>query len=284
MKRFIPSNLTGKELFNYLVKNEALIFNAKKSVTKEADGFFSAPLLVDEKGNLVNKSEGENTPLITESSKLKVVPVINTTNWFDSHWDVHIPGLWKKSLSDNKRSGFYLLESHGRGFDDVIADECAGMTKTLSWKELGLDYNGNTEALLFNAIVEEDRNPKMYEQYAKKRVKNHSVGMQYVKLLTCINDDDYPVQKENWDKYFPMIANGDEAEAEGFFWAVLEAKIMEGSAVLFGSNSATPTLETTQLGKSDSTQDTNTQPPFSTGNEPSAFDLNRAIKEVKIIV
>jgi hypothetical protein len=284
MKNFIPSNLTGKELFNYLVKNEALIFNAKKSITKETDGFFSAPLLVDEKGNLVNKAEGDPLMPVEDNGKLKVVPVINTTNWFDSHWDVHIPGLWKKSLSDNKRSGFYLLEAHGRSFQDVIAEECAASTKTLTWKELGLDYAGTTEALLFNAIVEKDRNEYMYEQYAKKRVKNHSVGMQYVKLVTCINDDEYPVQKENWDKYFPMVANGDEAEKEGFFWAVLEAKIMEGSAVLFGSNSATPTLETTQLGKMDSTQDTTDQPPHSTEKEPSTFDLNLAIKQVKIIV
>lgn len=282
MKRFIPGNLTGKELFNYLVKNEALIFNAKKSVTKEADGFFTAPLLVDDKGNLVNKAESAETP--AEDGRLKVVPVINTTNWFDSHSDVHIPGLWKKSLSDNKRAGFYLLESHGRSFQDVIAEECAAMTKTISWKELGLDLSGTTEALIFNAIVEKDRNEFMYEQYRKKRVKKHSVGMQYVKIVTCINDDEYPVQKENWDKYIEMVANREEAEDEGFFWAVLEAKIMEGSAVLFGSNTVTPTLETTQLGKTDPVIDTNDQPSSDTESQPSIFDLDRAIKEVKIIV
>lgn len=283
MKRFIPGNLSRKEIFAYLVKNEALIFNAKKSVTKEADGFVSAPLYVDDKGNLVNKAESDAIP-VTESGRLKVVPVINTTNWLDSHGDVHIPGLWKKSLSDNKRTGFYLLESHGRSFQSIIADECVGMTKNLSWKELGLDYSGVTEALLFNAMLDKDRNEYMYEQYLKKRVKHHSVGMQYVKLVTCIDDDEYPVQKENWDKYIEMVANREEAEADGYFWAVLEAKIMEGSAVVFGSNSVTPTLETTLLGKTDSEEDTKNQPPQGTGNEPSTFDLSRAIKEVKIIV
>lgn len=282
MKKFIPSNLTGKALFNYLVKNEALIFNAKKSVTKEADGFFSAPLYVDDKGNLVNKAENEE--VLTDQGRLKVVPVINTTNWYDSHGDVHIPGLWKKSLSDNKRSGFYLLEAHGRDFQDVIAEECAGMTKNLSWKELGLDISGTTEALIFNAIVEKDRNEYMYEQYRKKRVKKHSVGMQYMKILTCIDDDEYPVQKENWDKYIQMVANREEAEESGYFWAVLEAKIMEGSAVLFGSNSVTPTLETSLLGKTNPIQGTLDQPPHSTETEPSAFDLDLAIKQVKIIV
>lgn len=282
MKSIIPSNLTGKELFNYLVKNEALIFHAKKSVIKQSDGFFASPLFIDDKGNLTNKAE--NVELIEVDGRLKVVPVINTTNWYDSHGDVHIPGLWKKSLSDNKKSGFYLLDTHGRHFTDVIAEDCPGTTKNLSWKELGVDVPGMTEALLFTAFLEKDRNEYMYEQYLKKRVKKHSVGMQYVKLLTCINDDEYPVQKENWDKYIEMVANRDEAEAEGYFWAILEAKIMEGSAVLFGSNPVTPTLETSLQGKSDQVDDTLEQPPLGTEEEPSKFDLDLAIKQVKIIV
>lgn len=283
MKKFIPNNLTGKDLFDYLVKNEALIFHAKKSVTKEADGFFTSPLFVDDKGNIVTKAEPMED-MQPEGDRLRVVPVINTTNWYDSHGDVHIPGLWKKSLSDNKRNGFYLLNTHGRRFEDVIADQCAGMTKNMSWRELGLEISGNTEALIFNGIIEKDRNEYMYEQYLKKRVKKHSVGMQYVKMVTCIDDDDYPVQKENWDKYIEMVANREEAEESGYFWAVLEAKIMEGSAVLFGSNTVTPTLETSLLGKTSSEEDTNDQPPTGTEGQPSPFDLSRAIKEAKIIV
>jgi hypothetical protein len=279
MKKFIPAGLKGKDLFKYLVKNEDLIINAKKSVTKECDSVYAVPMQVDEKGNLVSKAEAED--IIPDQGKLKVVPVINTTNWLDSHGDVHIPGLWKKSLSDNKKNGFYLLKSHGRQFEDIIAEECAGSTKNLSWKELGLDIPGVTEALIFNCIVDADRNEYMFEQYRKKRVKNHSVGMQYVKLLTCINDDEYPVQKENWDKYIEMVANKDEAEDDGYFWAILEAKIMEGSAVVFGSNSITPTLETSLFGKLQPVEDTNDQPPIGTGKQPSTFDLEAAIKSTK---
>jgi hypothetical protein len=82
-----------------------------------------------------------------------------------------------------------------------------------------------------------------------------------------------------------MVANRDEAEADGYFWAIIEAQIIEGSAVVFASNPITPTMEATLIqGKTDSEDDTNDQPPVGTGNEPSAFDLSRAIKEVKIIV
>lgn len=278
----LPAGLTGKALFNYIVKNEDLIISAKKGMIKQADSFFGAPFFVDSKGNLVDKAE-EAAPMADET-KLKVLPVINTTNWYDSHGDVHIPGLWKKSLADNKKTGFYLLKSHSRQFEDVIARECPGMTKNLSWKELGVNLSGVTEALIFDATIERDENEYMFDKYRKKRVKQHSVGMQYVKLLTCINDDEYPVQKENWDKYIEMVANRDEAEDDGYFWAVLEAKIMEGSAVLFGSNIVTPTLETSLLSSKLQEEDTTDQPPSGTEKEPSTFDLDQAIRQVKIIV
>jgi hypothetical protein len=280
MKSIIPHNIEGKDLFDFLVKNEALIFHAKKSQVKKADGVFSAPLYIDDKGNLVTKEEVQQSQV--DPNRLKVVAVINTTNWLDSHGDVHIPGIWKKSLSDNKKAGFYLLKSHKRDFEDVIAEGCKGFTKKLSWAELGVDIPGVTEALIFDGIVEKDRNEYMFEQYLKKRVKKHSVGMRYVKMLTCINSDDYPVQKENWDKYIEMVANREEAEADGYFWAILEAQVVEGSAVVFGSNTVTPTIEASILqGKNDSEEGTNNQPPNGTEDEPPVFDLDRAINETK---
>src|SRR5690606_39202898 len=109
------------------------------------------------------------------------------------------------------------------------------------------------------------RNEYMFNQYAKGYVKQHSVGMRYKKLITCINDDDYPVQKENWDKYFPEIVNKEEAEENGIFWAVLDAMILEGSAVLFGSNDTTPTYLVEDIS-------TNNEPPVGTQDEPHKDD------------
>jgi hypothetical protein len=84
----------------------------------------------------------------------------------------------------------------------------------------------------------------MFEQYAKGYVKEHSVGMRYVKLELAINSDNkWDVEeKEVWDKYYPEIANKEVADERGYFWAVTEAKIVEGSAVVKGSNYATPTI------------------------------------------
>lgn len=70
--------------------------------------------------------------------------------------------------------------------------------------------------------------------------------MRYVKIFLAINSDslEHKEEFEVWQKYASQVANIKEAEAQGFFWAVTEAKIIEGSAVVKGSNIATPTLST----------------------------------------
>lgn len=273
----IPAGLAGKDLYDFVVKNEALIMHAKKSEPKRADGVFTSSIFIDEKGQLTTKAAGERPVIADDATKLKLDVVINTTNYFDSHWDVHIPGIWNKSISDNKKQGFYLLECHGRDFDDVIGEGLQATARKMSWKDLGFDYTGITEALMFSGTIDKMRNEFMFNQYAKGYVKQHSVGMRYVKLITCINDDDYPVQKENWDKYFPMVINGKEAEAEGIFWAILEAKIIEGSAVLFGSNDLTPTYQVQDVSTVNAPAKATQEQP------PSSFNLSEAIQQTKFI-
>src|SRR5690606_32462188 len=128
-----------------------------------------------------------------------------------------------------------------------------GSTEMLRWPELGLNLSGITEALVFSGKIEKERNPGMFEQYRKGYVKQHSVGMRYMKMVTCINDEDYEKQKSDWDKYIEQVVNKKEAEEAGYFWAVTEAKVIEGSAVLFGSNSITPSLEVKNSSQSSST-------------------------------
>jgi hypothetical protein len=259
----IPENLTGKELFTFIVKNESLIVHAKKSAVKFADAAFSTPLFVNEKGEIITKDQATEMQQATPN-KLMVKVVINTTNCYDSHGDVHMPGIWNKSISDNKRNGYYLLKMHQKTFEDVIGESLIGEAKTMAWSELGKSLAGVTEALVFSGMIEKDRNPYMFAQYQKGYVKQHSVGMRYVKMATCINDEEYPLQKENWDKYFPMVANKSDCEKEGYFFAILEAQVVEGSAVLFASNNNTPTLSIQEI-IDDSTKN---QPPLGTGAEP----------------
>jgi len=231
---------TKEEAFKFLKENKKQLISLKKSITKHADavdfGYLKSSIpaeTIKEDGNIS----------ITDVNSLEVKVVINTTNFLDSHGDVHIDGIWNKSISDNK--SFLHLQEHRRDFKNLISDNAKGSIQVMTWKQLGLPYAGKTEALIFESTIDKDRNEFMLNQYAKKWVKNHSVGMRYVNFDICINSEAEwnKDEKELWDKYYPMIANKELADERGYFWAVTEAKIIEGSAVVMGSNSATPTLE-----------------------------------------
>lgn len=236
----IPIFETKKELFDFIVKNEEQLLNQKKSIFKKADGI-GIDYVIAEKNN-VAKANKSNTSDLLNKDTLDVIAVINTTNIMDSHKDVHIPGLWDKSLSENKRI-LHVQEHKAHEFKSIIAsgNDLKAYVKTKTWKELGFNAEGNTQALIFESKVRKSRNEYMHSEYAKGHVDNHSVGMRYVKIVTCINDDDYGAQKEAWDKYYPQIANKEDAENIGYFWAITEAKVVEGSAVPAGSNPITPT-------------------------------------------
>ena len=67
-------------------------------------------------------------------------------------------------------------------------------------------------------------------------VDQHSVGMQYVKIDLAVNDEDYEEEYKLWQDNIDQIGNKEQAEQKGYFWLVREAKLIEISAVLLGSN------------------------------------------------
>jgi hypothetical protein len=140
------------------------------------------------------------------------------------------------------------LQEHKTEFAKIIADgnDLNVSTVMMSFKDLGYNYAGVTEVLLFESNVKAARNAYMLKQYANGNVKNHSVAMRYVQLQLAVNDEDYAAEYATWSKYYPMIANQEAADEQGYFWAVTEAKIIEGSAVPVGSNQVTPTIEITE--------------------------------------
>lgn len=242
---------TKEELFDHLIANKEDLMYAKKCTIKEGDSFDGTEVS-DAQGITLEHYATKNDKFVAAKvaspdeniGQINVKAVINTTNWMDSHKDVHIPGLWKRSLNNNKR--IKHLQEHEMRFDKIIADkeDLKVEVKTMPWSELGFDLEGKTEALIFDSVVKENRNPAMFKEYAEGNVDNHSVGMQYVKLKLAVNSDKegHKEEKANWETYYPMVANKEEAERNGYFWAVLEAKVHEGSAVVNGSNAMTPTL------------------------------------------
>lgn len=237
------SRFTTKEaLFDHLHRNKDMIKAQKKSIVKSGDCFSHCHVDdVFSKGDSAVKSASPEELLQLDSINIK--SVINTTNLFDSHYDVHIDKIWNKTLKE--QSVFYLVKEHKFDFDNTLSDDVKAYVKTMEWKSLGFEYEGRTQALIFDSVLRKSDNPKMFEKYVLGKVRNHSVGMQYVKLFLAINStaSEYKEEKEVWDKYYDVIANKEDVDNAGFFWAVTEAKIIEGSAVMRGSNFATPTLD-----------------------------------------
>ncbi len=254
MELFDESKFGSKqELIGFMVKNKESLIAQKKSEMKKADCVSFSPIILHDK----NSSEKTNEPInISNLTSLDAEVVINTTNLFDGHDDVHIPGLWKKSLKENKM--IMHLQEHTMRFEKIISDgkNLKASTRNFNWSELGASFEGNTEALVFLSTIEKRRNEFMFTQYGNGYVKNHSVGMQYIQLIFCVNDDNFGAEFEAWEKYFPMVANKEAAEERGLFWAVKEAKIVEGSAVPLGSNWITPTLENNKKEPSEDTPKT----------------------------
>lgn len=236
--KHIPEFENKDQLFAYLRANKKILKAAKMAEYKKADAVVFGTFNTSNDGSIVKATAN---PELLKLGEFPVKIVINTTNIRDSHKDVHIPGLWDKSLKELKI--VYHLQEHELKFENVISDRVTAYTKQTTWRELGESYTGSTQALMFDSIIEIERNEYMAEQYAKGWVRNHSVGMRYVKIDMAINSEykGDAEEKAVWDKYIGQIANRAEVEEDGYFWAVTEAKLIEGSAVLMGSNCVTPT-------------------------------------------
>jgi hypothetical protein len=267
----IPSNITTKnELFKYLKDNKSTIIQEKKSANKKCD-------VVNYQMPIVSKKDYESKEVAITTDNIQTGYVLlkfvgNTTNLLDSHMDVHIPKLWNKTLSDNQY--FLHLQEHEMEFDKVIDSKMKCSVKNVSWESLGASYDGVTQALFGESLAPVDRNEYMVEQYKKGYVTNHSVGMRYKNIVMCVNSEEkyYSEEKANWDKYYSMIANKEVADENGYFFAVLEAELIEISAVVKGSNTITPTISVTESIEASMTTSNNIEPVKST---PKKVDYSK---------
>jgi len=223
------------EMFKELINNESNIISVKKAAIKESDSV-----------SIFFESKQEAIKSLNFVKEGYVYPVINTTNFKDSHGDVHFPNIWNKSLKDKAKKIFYVLE-HKLSIDNVIAfpNDVNAFVKTLSWKELGYDYEGDTQALIYEIAKDKIKIPKIKELFEEKTPFENSVRMRYITIKLAINskDADMAKYKAIWDEKIDSVVNVDKDEEDGYFWAIEEASIeKEGSLCLFGSNSATPVI------------------------------------------
>jgi hypothetical protein len=58
---------------------------------------------------------------------------------------------------------------------------------------------------MMSSTVMKDYDEKAYFLYRDKQIKQHSIGLQYIKIYLCIDsvEEEDSMYKENWDKYYP---------------------------------------------------------------------------------
>lgn len=211
----------------------------------------------------------EFTPEIEDISGdfIQVKTVINTTNIIDSHMDLHMPKIWNKTVKDNPFS--YHLKQHVAEFESVISNKAKSYNEKMNFNELGMDVDFETMANINDFVLERSKMPFMFDAYRNGEVLQHSVGMTYVNLEIAYYDEDSEKQMAFFEEMKKQAVNPEIADEQGFFWVVYEAKKREGSAVVFGSNSVTPTLSVKNYEPQKSTQ--------KTINEPSEGDTQSDI-------
>lgn len=234
---------TDADYFAYVVANKEQIITLKKAATKFTDCDMFNPIFVKNvtKG-LVPKSEDDDLA----SGVIKRSIVGNTYHWMDSHMDVHIKGIFTKSIQENQKNIMHLHD-HEYKITSKVGTPSDIYEKEMQWSELGVAKEGTTISLIMDTEIKRKYNEMVFEEYANKQINQHSVGMMYVKIFTCVNDPQYKEEFANWNTYFPIVGNPDKAQKEGVFWAVTEAKLKEISCVIQGSNELTPTLEPNKI-------------------------------------
>ena len=216
-----------------IVKNKSEIIRLKKAEIKSVKGgvSFVAP---------------ENTKLksvyFNSENKLQRTIIGNTYNWMDEHDDVHAFNIFSKSIKENKQNIFHLHD-HLYQLSAKVGEPIDIYENKIKWSDLGINKEGETMALFMDTEIIKSYNEKIFDQYFKSKINQHSVGMQYVKIDLATKSDEYEEEHKIWVDNIDKIGNKEKAEEKEYFWLVREAKLIEISAVLKGSNGLTPTLE-----------------------------------------
>jgi len=239
---------TQKELFCYLVENKELVIAQKKSICKRAEAVTFAPIRIAPEGQ-ASKSIKPLYENNKEAGTLKRTLLVNTYWWLDSHDDVHIgrgeegdKAIFSESIK-NRAHKIFPIDQHNYSLDGRMGKTLALYEAPISWRALGVGRTGMTEGLFADAEIQRSKNERRYQDYMNDEIDQHSVGMYYNDVQLAVNDpDDFPKESKVFEKYIGKIGNRQKAEAQGYFFAVEDARLGEYSAVIAGSNELTPTM------------------------------------------
>lgn len=230
------------EVYDFLAKNETKIIQLKKGIIHEsAHKFKNDSFSYSTKHLMINKLDSVKNEI--EFKENNYYPIINTTNVIDSHGDVHLKGIWNKSAKDKNKKIYYVFDHELKSLSIIVKarDVEIKVIKT-TFKQLGYDMGGDTEALTFVFNKESVIHDKAEDFLNDKEMQN-SIRMRYIDVVLCMNSDktEHKEYKKNYEKYIGEISNKEDLSEMEYFYAVKQAEIVsEGSLVPLGSNRFTP--------------------------------------------
>lgn len=238
-----------KDIFVFLAnaQNKKEILAAKKAMPKETDSIQLKYVFTSVKAKSpIELAEGE------------VLIIGNSIGFMDSHDDVSMKGSWNKTVKE-RGDKVPILKDHNYKVDSLFAKNLGTSILEVPIIDLGYEKFGNTEVL----ATKIKPNAEMYEKYENGIITQHSVGLQYVKLEMAVNNPNDEEGYKSWKAYIDSVINRELAEERGYFFPILEQKLIEVSAVVFGSNGYTPAYtDNKSLSQDEPSKDTQKQ------NEP----------------
>lgn len=251
-------------------------FASKEDLFKELRE--SAEIIIEEKKSLIQKScdKGisvtcKSLDLLKFTDQLKGIKIddnyyyiaVNTTRVLDSHDDLHVDGIWKKSIKDQQGKN-YLVVDHELSIKSVVVrkEHVEMFTAKIPFSLIGKPYEGDTEALIYKVPKSQVKDETVKEWLDSGDAIEGSVRMQYVTVLLAMdsNAPEDETEKKNYDEYLSMISNKDDYEYIYYYFIIKEAKnVKESSLVVFGSNSSTGIVNN-KIEPSDDTQENKEEP------------------------
>ena len=196
---------------------------------------------------------------------------VNSTNILDSHSDLHVKGIWNKTVKEQQGKN-YLVSDHKLEIDKVIAKskDVEMFTAEVPFSTIGKEYDGTTEVLIYKVAKDKIINPLIKEWLDSGDEIQASVRMQYVSIDMALNSTDKSdvYEKKVYDEYIDKIANKSDFESIDYFFVVKDAKnVRESSLVLFGSNGATGLIQENKTDADIITPEIKNEPSNDTQNE-----------------
>lgn len=282
---YFPSRVFGSqdELIHELVKNEALIIDYKKSLVYNSQkSEFKAGVTSFYENGVSNSFETIKAIGIPTKSDW-IYPIISTTNYYDSHGDVHWDNSMNKTAKEQKGS-VYFCADHELNADGVIVSKSDNemYLRQITWDMVGKDYAGTTNAIIFGFNKDKRIHAKASLLMDKEKDIQCSIRMIYidVKLGVKTKSKDYATQNAYYEENIDRIVNKDEVEKEGYFFGVEQLRIYkEGSmCVGGGSNDATSIYE--NMSKTEAASSTSIEIEPSKDTQAKTLNIYELLKTI----